>query len=338
LLPNLTGERVQDFATSGYVNSLASFADYQAAQNDFLASVESAAPRMRDVFITGRRVAPGIWVGRNDAIHPRAQLAPPVCIGDDCFIGDNVELGPNVVIGANVIVDEQATITASTVLENTYVGRLVNLQDRIAAQPFLIDAVTGQATRVVDHFLLAENTPTAIGNVLTRAGDGLIACGALLITLPLAIVLALGALAASGRIIARLPRVGKRANQNFDLLRFQTRRADGTFNAIGRALNRWELDRWLEWWNVLRGDLAIVGVKPIAPDTATALEEDWQHKRFECYPGLTGLWYTQLQRAATLEEILVTDAYYAATRCRRDDLRIILQTPRAWWTRARQGG
>ena len=99
---------------------------------------------------------------------------------------------------------------------------------------------------------------------------------------------------------------------------------------VGRWLHHWELDRIPELWNVLRGDLELVGVKPLLPEEAAALNEEWHQKRYECPPGFTGLWYIQTSAGSDMDDILVADVYYAATHNWRDDLRLFWRTPAAW--------
>jgi NDP-sugar pyrophosphorylase family protein len=325
LLPALTP--VRDFAITGEWCALDSFAQYQDAQR---AQLERATR------VPGRQIAPGIWVGRNPAIHPTAALAAPVCIGDDCFIGSRAEIGPNAVLGANVFVDDEATIHNSTILDRTYVGKLVHLADRVVDRTLIVDPLTGQGARVVDRFLLAANTPESIGSGLRRASDFLIALALSVIALPIAIVIGLLAwIGARGKLFARKARIGSHGeaadnSTTFDLVHFATR-AD---SRIGAWLERWELNRLPELWNVLRGDLNLVGVKPLTRAEMNLITEEWQRQRFASRAGLTGLWYIQTARAATLDDVLIADAYYCATRTGRDDLRVLWQTPGAWWRRA----
>ncbi len=305
-------------------NPLNSFSDFQRAQNLGLQNARTHA----------RQIAPGIWVGRNAVIHPTVALAAPVCIGDDCFIGRAVELGPNVVIGANVFLDDEATVTESTVLDNTYVGKLVKLDQRVASKTWLIDTATSQGTHVVDSFLLAENTPTALGSVVWNVVDRFVALVLLIATLPLSILVGILTLLASGRVFAWSPRIGNRDATTNEPRRFILAQFAASNNALGKWLTTWDLHRLPEWWNVLRGDLGLVGVQPLTPEQAAQASEDWQKKRYECRAGLTGLWYIQTGKQATLDEILIADAYYVATRNSRGDLGILWRTPGAWWRRA----
>ena len=82
------------------------------------------------------------------------------------------------------------------------------------------------------------------------------------------------------------------------------------------------LQRLPELLNVLIGDLRLIGVKSLSPDEASKITEKWQQKRNEYDPGFTGLWYIQNHLNSALDEILIMDAYYVATRTWREDIRI----------------
>jgi NDP-sugar pyrophosphorylase family protein len=360
LIPALlaAGVEVHGYRMEGYWNSLESFPAYQEAQRVFLYSAYNSdtagqadsggvLPRVRYPSIEGHQIAPGIWVGPNHVIHPGARLAPPLCIGEGCRIGYGVELGPEVVIGSSVVIDDEATIYQSTILERTYVGQLVNVNNRMVHKTTLIDARTSESTQVVDPFLLAETRLSSSSDWLRRSMRVLVALVLLLVTLPLSVLAGLTvALFTGGRIFTRSPHVGRsaasRANQSaalqtIELLAFQTSRPDGTMSSVGRWLHKWELDRLPELWNVFRGDLELVGVKPLLPAEAALLNEEWHQKRFECRPGFTGLWYIQSGPKSDLDAILVADAYYAATHTWRDDLVLLWRTPAAWLRRLRSG-
>ncbi len=333
------------YVEPGYWNPLQTVAAYQQAHIDWLQAAEAragsgAAPRIRRARVEGRRVAPGIWVGPYALIHPAARLTPPVCLGQGCQIGRDVELGPNVVVGPGALIDDEATVRDSIVLAGTYVGRLVNLEHRIACRSELIDVQTGQSVRVMDSFLLADVSPgtatEALAQAVQRATAGLL----LLMALPLMAVLALLLLLTVGRpVLCGSPRVHRQPDgeeRSFSLLSLRTRRADGRRTWLGGWLERGQW-RWLpSLWNALRGDVRLVGVKPLSPVEAAQVTEEWQEQRYQCRPGLTGLWYVQPAGAGDLVQVLVADAYYVATRTWHGDLALLVQTPLAWWRQVRR--
>ena len=350
LIPKLlsAGAGVYGYHMAGYWNDLESFQSYQEAQRVFLYSAyesaqvgseSSSLPRVRFPSIEGHQIAPGIWVGQNHIIHPSAQLAAPICIGEDCRIGYGVELGPEVVIGSNVVVDDDATIFQSTVFERTYIGQLVHINNRVIHKTTLIDTQTSESTQVIDPFLLGETRVATGSGWFRRALTISLVLTLLLMTLPLTGLIALAIVLSSGRrVFTSSPRVGgipgmssgQPAVRTFDLLAFRIAGSNGTMSRVGHWLHSWELDRIPELWNVLRGDIELVGVKPLLPEEAAALNEEWHHKRYECPPGFTGLWYIQAGAGSDLDEVLVADVYYAATHNWRDDLRLLWRTPAAW--------
>jgi lipopolysaccharide/colanic/teichoic acid biosynthesis glycosyltransferase len=142
----------------------------------------------------------------------------------------------------------------------------------------------------------------------------------------------------SGRPIARNRRLGQRITRedgvpelySFNLLTFQTRRRNSTYMPAGRWIERWELNRLPELVNVLRGDMALVGVKPLRPDEAALLTEEWHEKRHDTVAGFTGLWYQQTDPESDLDTVIIADVYYTATRTWSSDVMLFLRTPSIW--------
>jgi lipopolysaccharide/colanic/teichoic acid biosynthesis glycosyltransferase len=220
----------------------------------------------------------------------------------------------------------------------------VNINNRVIYKTTLIDVQTSESTQVVDPFLLAETRMTTGNGGFRRALAVLGALLLLLVTLPLTLLIGLAvALTSGGHVFVRSPRVGRADRmgstqptvRTFDLVAFRIHRSDGTMSRVGRWLHQWQLDRIPELWNVLRGDLELVGVKPLLPEEAAALNEEWHQKRYECRPGFTGLWYIQASAGSDLDAILVADVYYAATYTWRGDLRLLWRTPAAWQSHMR---
>ncbi|NJM04961.1 nucleotidyl transferase [Candidatus Gracilibacteria bacterium] len=347
---------VHVYLCTSYWNPLVSLDAYQEAQEVFLYSAYNAGrgdqpelrvdlPQVRYPSIEGRQIAPGIWVGHDPLIHPAARLAAPVVIGNNSWIGRDVELGRGVVLGPNVIVDDEATVSESTVLASSYVGQLVNVHRRVVNQAAMGDPATGETIRVTDPFLLSRATPhfEQNGSRLKRTLSSFVAVVVLLVLSPLLLLIALLSLILNGRIFEPAERISYRRTgpdqpveaQPFRLWRFATSRRDGTSTAYGRVLRRMEFERWPELLNILGGDLALVGVKPLTIAEDATLLEEWQQRRREAPVGFTGLWYTQCPPDADLDNILVADAYYAATRNWREDLRLCLKTPLSWLRRRR---
>jgi len=332
-------------ALEGYWSPVDDFTQWRELERSYLESASAtSSPVMSDAFVKGHQLTPGIWVGHNPLVHPSARLRAPLLIGDNCRIGRQAELY-NAVIGDDVMIDAEATVSNSTVLAQTYVGRLVDLTSRIAERHHVIDSSTGEYAEIVDSFLLAEATAKPWTQQLAQAGRALLALllGIALTPVWLPALLAVTAVF-GGHPLRRSPAFARRASDGagaqpseFPVWRFATRDAQGNQTRLGAAMERLGAHRLPELINVIAGDLGFVGVKPLTPEAASQLTAAWQTKRYETHAGLTGLWYTDLPRDAELDEIVVSDAYYAATHSIAGDVRILGKTLRTWWRRCASG-
>lgn len=352
LIPALiaAGEPVHGIQMAGYWSPLDSLRTFQEAQQVVLYSAfkeqdpevagEGPRARVRYPALSSRQFVPGVWVGQNHSIHPSVKIAAPVYIGSNSYIGREVEIGSGTVIGSNVVIDDEATVSGSTILSETYVGQLVKVESRVVTASSISDPTSGETTEVVDPFLLSHVGAQSEGpNRLARALNGAVAAALLTIASPLlALLWLLSFIGSGGRPIARLRRVGQRITNpdgspglhSFDLLNFQTRRRGGGYMPGGRWMERWELNRLPELCNVLRGDMALVGVKPLSPAEAAQLTEEWHQKRNDMQAGITGLWYQQTDPSSDLDTVVIADVYYTATRTWASDLMLLLRTPSIW--------
>jgi NDP-sugar pyrophosphorylase family protein len=349
------GARVYGYRTSGYWNPLKTFADYQEAQRVFLYSAYRTAapdvadlPRVRYVAFNGRQIMPGVWAEHGHAIHQSARLTPPIYIGEASRIGREVELGPETVIGANVIIDAEATIQRSTVLKGTYLGQLVDCESRVIVRTTIIDARTEASTQIVDPFLLADLRPMLRTNWLGWLANRLGALALLIAVLPVLLAIGLIVWLTAGRPFRRLPRVGRRPRapwaaartrpETVTMLTFETRGSDGASTVFGRWLMRRQLHYLPALWNVLVGDLNLVGVKPLRPEQAARIGEGWQATRYNYPAGLTGPWYMSAGSNSRVEAELIADVYYAAMHTRREAIGILVNTPGAWLRKVKSAG
>jgi NDP-sugar pyrophosphorylase family protein len=347
LVPKLVeqGYVLQDFNSPHYFNPLTTLQDYYNAQADVLtlASKPLEGDRLGYQFET-RQIATGIWVGRNSSIHPSAKLAPPIYIGENCWIGREVELGPASVICSNVVIDDEASIEASTILSESYVGRLVNVKGRLVKADLIVDPESASSTQITDPFLLSRLS----GEMLESRGffffvQRCIAAAAIAVLSPLLLLVwllnSIGGRAIVKQLVVgpyRQQEDGSQQFQHFNLMRFRTTNARGQPSRLGRFLRRWQFERLPELFNVLRGEMALVGVRPLTTAQLAELKEPWQEQRHTVPAGFTGLWYLQQAIAPDLEAELVADVYYATTRTWRGDLSIMAQSVAHWWRQVRR--
>jgi lipopolysaccharide/colanic/teichoic acid biosynthesis glycosyltransferase len=104
---------------------------------------------------------------------------------------------------------------------------------------------------------------------------------------------------------------------------------DGRITPLGRFLRKTSLDELPQFWNVLRGDMSLVGPRPPVP-YEYAQYRPWHRRRvIEVKPGITGLWQVSGRSRTTFDEMVRLDLRYARTRSFRRDLAIICKTPPA---------
>jgi lipopolysaccharide/colanic/teichoic acid biosynthesis glycosyltransferase len=102
---------------------------------------------------------------------------------------------------------------------------------------------------------------------------------------------------------------------------------DDRITTVGRTLRRWSLDELPQLWNVLRGQMALVGPRPVIAFEVDHYPE-WYRERFAVRPGLTGLWQVSGRNERTYEEMVRYDVEYARRASLALDLRILLRTVR----------
>jgi lipopolysaccharide/colanic/teichoic acid biosynthesis glycosyltransferase/CheY-like chemotaxis protein len=108
----------------------------------------------------------------------------------------------------------------------------------------------------------------------------------------------------------------------------QTRKltSDSRVTRLGRFLRTSSLDELPQLWNVLRGDMSLVGPRPPIP-YEVEMYEPWHHRRFEGKPGLTGLWQVTSRSSADFDEMVRLDIWYLEHQSVWLDLKLVLKTP-----------
>ena len=107
-------------------------------------------------------------------------------------------------------------------------------------------------------------------------------------------------------------------------------RADERVTRLGRVLRKTSLDELPQLFNVLRGDMSVVGPRPPIPYEVESYEL-WHRKRLDMKPGITGLWQVSGRNRLTFDEMVRMDLYYIENWSLLVDLKIILQTLPVMW-------
>ena len=140
-------------------------------------------------------------------------------------------------------------------------------------------------------------------------------------------------------MLFRQTRVGK-DGEDFELLKlrsmvvdaerrgagFAVDRGDARITRVGRVIRRTSIDELPQLWNIVRGDMSVIGPRPTLRYQVERYTER-QRRRLEVLPGLTG--WAQIHGRTTLPwaERIELDVWYVEHRSPRVDLKILLRTP-----------
>ena len=165
---------------------------------------------------------------------------------------------------------------------------------------------------------------------MTRVRDILVALAVLVVTAPLmAAVAAAVRLDIGTPILFRQRRIGLNGRL-FTLFKFRTMRDgagddDARLSRLGRVLRGLSLDELPQFWNVLRGDMALIGPRPLLPQYLERYTPE-QARRHEVRPGITGLAQVLGRNGLTWEERFALDVQYVDQRGLGLDLWILYRT------------
>lgn len=107
-------------------------------------------------------------------------------------------------------------------------------------------------------------------------------------------------------------------------------RSDERITRVGRILRKTSLDELPQLFNVLRGDMSVVGPRPPIPYEVENYQL-WHRKRLDLKPGITGLWQVSGRNRLPFDEMVRMDLYYIENWSLLLDLKIILQTLPVMW-------
>ena len=95
---------------------------------------------------------------------------------------------------------------------------------------------------------------------------------------------------------------------------------------LGRHLRRFKLDELPQLWNVLKGEMSLVGPRPCLPLQSVLVEERWKRGVYAARPGITGLAQVQGIDMSDPVRLAIVDADYLARRSFLGDLGLLLRT------------
>jgi exopolysaccharide production protein ExoY len=201
--------------------------------------------------------------------------------------------------------------------------------------------------------LAAIGSPAPVGMTLKRTVDILLALSGIILLAPLLIIcFAVTALTSPGPALFRHRRVGFNG-KHFDCFKFRTMvtdaperlrrllesdpsaaaewatnrklRNDPRITAIGNILRKSSLDELPQLFNVLKGDMSIVGPRPVTDEELERYASS-VNAYLSCRPGITGLWQVSGRSTTTYNKRVACDTFYARNWSMALDVKIIAVT------------
>lgn len=199
---------------------------------------------------------------------------------------------------------------------------------------------------------LPTSTLSGVPRFLKRSMDILGAGAALLVLSPLfALVALVIKLTSPGAVLFHQERIG-RGGETFEVVKFRSMHVqqanhdpasllgqvavgpfpklkdDPRVTPVGRLIRKTSIDELPQLWNVLLGDMSLVGPRPFIPRESATIS-GWAQRRYSVRPGITGLWQVSGRNNLTFQEMCRLDSLYVSSWSVGLDLRILLRTLRA---------
>jgi exopolysaccharide biosynthesis polyprenyl glycosylphosphotransferase len=314
----------------------------------------------RAVLVGGGAMA--LALVRKLAAHPEYRLEVIGSLAADSF-GDTAEDAELPILGTPDQLDQVATrhdvtrvIFSSGEFDEDELEPVLRdcraLALKVSVLPKLSD-VLGPAVEIDDVegvTVLGLNPPwlPRSSRAVKRAMDIAIAALCLILFAPVLLLIAIAIkLDSHGRVFFAQERVG-RGGRRFRLYKFRTmvtdaeeRRAelladstdpnwlklehDPRITRVGRRMRRLSLDELPQLWNVLRGDMSMVGPRPLIASEDDRVE-DWARGRLDLTPGITGYWQVLGRTRIPFEEMVKLDYLYVMNWSLWEDVRLMLRT------------
>lgn len=364
LLPS-RGCAVQEVPLRGTVNELHSFDDYleanheaarSAPQKDSLASLNVRVSKMATL-------QGPVLIGRNTIIGAHCVIVGPAVIGSDCSIGRGVFIHRSVIdshvrIRSNCHIQKSIVLKGADVKPHSHLLKTIGVngvQFAPAHQRLFKSSPSCRGWGV--HHTERNALPMSRGRevkavpvyFLKRFLD--VSVTALLSPVIVPLGLFLGALikiTSSGPVIFMETRLGQNgraftmyklrtmidnAHLQQDVLQEKKQgdgpmfklEADPRVTSLGRWLRKTSLDELPQFWNVLKGDMSLVGPRPLSA-REMKWNPSWKEMRLLVKPGITGLWQVKTGVYSDFSDWIIYDLQYVRNCALGLDLKILMWT------------
>lgn len=310
----IDGDRIENDFSSGTMRFLYSFNDFYQLNMELVGGLSTQ-------YVTpGYFSKDGNYVGYNVQIPSAVQLNGPLNIGNNSRFSPLCQIGPNVVIGDQVVVDKNTEISDSIIMEYTYLGRSLEIRNKIVCGSRIIDPEDGTCLDLEDSWVVSSSRGQRGWASLQRALGWCFTLGFVAILMvPFLLLYGLLLFSRQGRFEHRTRLLVR--GEKGELLRFVVLER-------GRVI-RWfmalSLDRMPLLFKVLGGKLHLCGQPILSPNMG--LDADALY-----WPGVFS--YADYQEE--LRGSLAAE-YYRHFRSLREDVKIFFKATRTRFKHALKG-
>jgi lipopolysaccharide/colanic/teichoic acid biosynthesis glycosyltransferase/UTP-glucose-1-phosphate uridylyltransferase len=347
-------DSIGDFFTANLdiLNDLVPMPDPQKTSNSSEGNGKAQVSASAQVF------GPAV-LGSGSRIGDEAIILGPSVIGSHCELEAGVVVNECVILN-NARISQGAYLHRCVISEGAMISSWTHLHEkaviRSPASPEdqTVCSLRGQARQhpgKVAGPLEWQARPKSFFQKVKRGLDVLVAVLGLIITAPIMLVIALAIkLDSSGSIVFRQVRCGL-GGRNFTMYKFRTmvnnsedlkrelqelNEVDGPMfkimqdpriTRVGRVLRNTNLDELPQLYNVLKGEMSLVGPRPLSLEEMR-YHPKWRDARLSVRPGMSGLWQVEAHTKVFFNDWLVNDLEYVEHCSLGLDLRILFKTMR----------
>lgn len=344
---------VYSYISSEFARSIETLEDYLRINFDVLSQNWMAR-------FWGSEIKEQVWAGRGVRIDPESEIIGPVVIGEYTTIEKGVRIIGPAVIGQNCHFAEGSFLRESVVWDNSVfrgrshveyslIGESFSIRERsffsrqvmldvpleigelnLLPRNLKIDSLWMPESRsIFEHFKLS------FFKKIKRSIDIAGAVFLLTFLLPVFLLTALAVLIDSGRPLLVKKKLLGLWGKPFFAWKFRSlvqkessrlAKKDYRMTRIGRLLLATGLDELPQLLNVLKGDMSLVGPRPLAMQEMR-FSPGWRDVRLRVKPGITGLWQVSGENQFSFHEWIRNDIYYVRNQSLMLDFKILLKTP-----------
>jgi len=297
-----------------------------------------------------------VAIGRDCVIGPGVQLIGPTCVGDGCIVEEGAFVRESLLLpGARV--ERESRVEGCVLAADTVIAPAQSIREVVAVPE---DLDVGELD-MADSEILIQGMAASAGRyaqsrlrylfygTLKRGLDLAAALVGLTVLFPILLAVALAIkLTSPGPVFFRQRRCGRHGRE-FWMVKFRTMvkdaenmqaelrplsEVDGPVfkiendprnTPLGRFLRRYSIDEFPQLWNVLKGEMSLVGPRPLAAREMKFCPA-WRDVRLKVRPGITGLWQISGRSKTSFHDWIRLDVEYVREQSIGKDYQILLRT------------